>query len=365
MTIPLHLSTSLILATVLLSSCGGGSGGGGNSSNPAPTGTTQGEWLIPQNQVVDGGPGQDGIPPLERPEFEPAAKIQTVLNEDLVIAVRYGDQIRVYPHDIMDWHEIVNEGTADDPYTLSYCPLTGSAMAWSGTSTNVNPSFGGSGLLYNSNLILYDRETKSLWSQMLQQSVNGARIRDIAEQFPVIQTSFSTLLELYPEAVVMTRNTGFSRNYDNYPYGSYKTNADLLFPVNNLDNRLHPKARVVGIHSDIAQRVYQISGFGPSTSAINDQVGDQSIVVIGNTALDFAAIYDRTMDDGTVLNFTAIENDLPNVLLDDEGNVWDIFGRAVSGPRAGAQLQQAESYTAYWFAWASFFPNSDIYFNPT
>ncbi len=356
----LQLGPVLIITTLILASCGGG--GSGNAAQIAAAGTG---WTIPPGEVVDGGPGRDGIPALENPIFESAATIQSVGAGDYVIVVRYGDEIRAYPHDIMNWHEVANDGDADNPFTMSYCPLTGSAMVWQGDLGHANPSFGTSGFLYNSNLILFDRETKSNWSQMLQQSVNGIRLGEQAEQFQVVETLFSTLRQMYPDAKVMNRNTGITRDYDDYPYGSYLTSVELFFPISNPDNRLHPKNRVIGIHSDGTARAYQITAFDTATQVINDQIGNLSIVVVGNSNLNIASIYNRALADGTILNFSAIEDGLPNVLLDDEGNTWDIFGKAVSGPRAGEQLAQTESYTSFWFAWATFFPGTELHFNPT
>jgi hypothetical protein len=174
---------------------------------------------------------------------------------------------------------------------------------------------------------------------------------------------------MYPDAVVMNRNTGYSRDYGDYPYDDYRENAGVFFPVSHVDNRMHPKTRVIGIRAgsgadvESPTKVYQLGAFGSATQAINDQFEDQSIVVVGNTDLDFAVIYNRELADGTILTFTPIENDLPNIMSDNEGNVWDAFGSAVSGPRAGTQLAMTKSYTAFWFAWVAHFTNAEIYFN--
>ena len=289
--------------------------------------------------------------------------INSVDPDDPVIVLRYNGVVKIYPHDIMNWHEIVNDGDSSDPFSLSYCPLTGSAMAWVGNPTHSNPTYGTSGNLYNSNLILFDRQTLSFFSQMLQLSVNGERIREVATQIPVVETIYSTALAMYPGAMVMTRVTGFTRNYDAYPYGDYLTSDNLLFPVNNLDNRLFKKDRVAGIYADSLGKAYQLSGFGSTTQAINDQFEDQSIVVVGNTDLDFVVIYDRQLSDGTILSFAPIQGGLANVMSDGEGNVWDVFGTAVSGPRVGEQLAMPETYKAMWFAWAAFYPDTQIHFN--
>ena len=354
----------LVLIAIFATACGGGGGG-----TPPPVVTNNAEWLVPIGDVFDGGPGKDGIPALQSPDFQSAATILTVDPSDLVIAVKHNGTVKIYPHDIMDWHEIVNDGPANDPYVLSYCPLTGSAMAWLTTATHANSSFGVSGLLYNSNLLLYDRQTDSLWSQMFEISISGPRIRELPERMQLLEGKYGTLRNMYPDALVMTRNTGFNRNYRNYPYGDYRDNTGLLFPVTHADQRLHPNTRVIGIRSgsgidaDTVTKVYQLGEFGPTTQAINDQFQNQSIIIVGNTDLNFAVIYNRELADGTILTFTAINNDLPNIMSDDEGNVWDAFGTAVSGARAGEQLSMTKSYTAYWFAWVAHFPDTEIHFN--
>lgn len=340
---------------LLLSSCGG------SDSQPSPDPAA--DWSIPLAEVVDGGPGKDGIPAIDRPLYESAMTISTVADDMRVVVVRRGTEVLAYPRDVMDYHEIVNDGPADDSFTVSYCPLTASAVGWNVSASLTRKSFGVSGLLYNNNLILYDRETDSNWSQMLQQSVNGERRGERPERFQVLEMSFSTLKIAYPDAMVMTRETSYDRDYDMDPYIHYTVNEGLIFPVSFVDRRLFLKARVLGIHSNSASRVYQIESFGSATQTINDQFENQSIVVVGNTDLDIAAIYDRELSDGTILTFSPLENALPVIMTDTEGNTWDLFGTAVSGPRAGEQLAMTQSYVAMWFAWAVFYRDAEIYFN--
>lgn len=346
---------------LIVAGCGGG-GGGNNASGP---GTGAEPWLIPVGEVVDGGPGQDGIPAIEQPAFESASTISSVADDELVVVVRDDGRVKAYPHDILNWHEVVNDGRAENPFTVSYCPLTGSAVAWKGDADNNRNTYGVSGLLYNSNLILYDRRTNSRWSQMLELAVNGERIRELPATIQALEMKFSSLRQMYPNADVLTRETGWegSRDYDDYPYSSYRSNEALLFPVSPLDNRLHLKERVIGVRNGADSKVFQLDGFGPITQAINDQIGPLHFVAVGNTDLNFAAIYDRQLEDGTILAFSPLHADLPNIMTDDEGNVWDIFGTATAGPRAGTQLGKTNSYTAFWFAWAAFFPDPQIHFN--
>jgi hypothetical protein len=348
-----------ISAIIFLASCGGGGGDGGATM---PVGSGQ-AWIIPATEVVDGGPGKDGIPSIDAPVFEPVMDDTVMLPGDIVVGLFHEGVYQAYPHKILNWHEVVNDSVQSNSFVLSYCPLTGSALAWDVDDGSGNPEFGVSGLLYNSNLILYDRDTNSRWSQMLELSVWGARVREIPARIHVIETTWETWVAMYPDSWVLTRNTGHQRNYNLYPYGNYFRDENLLFPVSNLDNRLHPKERVIGVRSATASKVYQLAGFGLTTQTINEQFDGQPIVIVGNSVGNFAAIFGREMLDGTVLTFSPLEDQFPSVMQDNEGTHWDLFGTAISGPRVGTQLTTTNSYTAMWFAWATFFDNTEIHFN--
>jgi len=279
---------------------------------------------------------------------------------ELVVGVKVGDDIRAYPHNILNWHEVVNDQFAvegsSERATLSYCPLTGSAVLWKSFMEPGDETFGTSGLLYNSNLIMYDRATESLWSQMLEQSIRGPQIKRIPDRLPVVETTWGTWQAMYPETLLLSENTGFSRDYDAYPYDDYRTDEDLIFPVNNMnDRRLHRKERVLGINVGTDSIVYPIANFSRNVEVINDTVGDMQVVVAGSSDLNFAVVFNRELEDCTVLEFEAVQNRLPVVMQDNEGNEWDVFGTAVSGQRTGQQLQKTNSYVSYWFAWTAFF----------
>jgi hypothetical protein len=283
-----------------------------------------------------------------------------------VVGVKIGDETRAYPHDILDWHEVVNDRFSMDGSperaTISYCPLTGSAVLWKSLMTSSNGTFGTSGLLYNSNLVLYDRLSVNYWSQMLEQAIVGPQVTQIPDRLQVVETSWETWRAMYPGTSLLTRETGFSRNYDRYPYGSYKENNSLIFPVNNSnDNRLHRKTRVLGINVGPHSKVYPIPEFPGDIEVINDTVGDMKVVVAGSSKLNFAVVFNRVLEDCTVLDFEAVQNKLPVVMRDNEGNEWDVFGTAVSGARTGQQLQKTNSYISYWFAWTAFFAGTEIH----
>ncbi len=358
--IPFFLSLVIASAAVMYgcsNSVNSNDNGGVSGDNP--------DWLVPVAEVFDGGPGKDGIPSVDAPQFIDVAAATFVPDDALVDAVRVGDEIRAYPHLILDWHEIVNDKIGTDAFALTYCPLTGSAIGWERTIGGTETTFGVSGLLYNTNLMPYDRKTNSTWSQMRNQCVNGALIGTDARTFQVLETTWQTFKEMYPTAKVMSTATGFNRPYGLYPYAfggqDYRRDGFLLFPISIDDTRLPRKERIVGVTVNGKARAYRIGGFAPDTEVINDTFNGMPLVVVGSSGRNFGMIFGRKLPDGTVLTFTPVQNNPPAVMIDNEGTSWDLFGVGLSGPRAGEQLPATDSYIAFWFAWGVFNAGSEIY----
>lgn len=336
------------------------------ATNPTIGGTTSNdnEWLVPVNEVRDGGPGKDGIPSIENPNFSSIAEIDFLDLDDLVIVLKSGDEVKAYPHPVLDWHEIANEELATgESLSLTYCPLTGTAIGWNATINGQKTTFGVSGLLYNSNLMPYDRATNSTWSQMSHISVNGPLSGEEIETIHLVEMEFNTLRELYPNAQVMNTNTGFNRSYDRYPYGDYKTNnQSLIFPVNNSDSRILNKERVLGVVVNEEVMTYQFKSFESETvNVVQNNFQGKKLVIIGSKEKNFLTAYESILEDGTELTFTAIQDELPVVVIDNEGNKWDVLGNAISGPRMGQKLPEVLNYIGYWFSWAAFNENLEIY----
>lgn len=354
----LYLLLFPILTLFTISAC---------SSDPdSPSPDIDREWLIPASEVRDGGPGKDGIPSVDSPVFVSISEAETFLDEeDLVVGMRQGNTIRAYPHIILDWHEIVNDNIDEEFFSLIYCPLTGSATAWNREHEGKLSSFGVSGLLYNTNIIPYDRETDSNWSQMRLECVNGKRSGESPESYQVIETSWATWKAMYPNSDILSTATGFNRSYGSYPYGGYRTNAQLIFPVETLDDRLHAKDRALAVIVDEQAKGYPISSFetgiDESISVIQETFAGKELLIVGSAAKNIAAAYQRTLPNGTLLSFEAVDRGGAAILKDQEGTEWDMFGVGLSGPRQGERLPRVESFTAYWFAWGTFYPNLDLY----
>ena len=332
----------------------------GNNSNNG-TGSNKG-WLIPKTEVFDGGPGKDGIPALTEPDFIPAGEADYISENDLVLGFVIGCDAWAYPHSFLDWLEILNDRLGDVNISVTYCPLTGTGIGWNRTINGKVTTFGVSGLLYNSNLIPYNRESDSNWSQIRLDCVNGDLIGTRVETFPLVETTWRTWKEMYPATKVVSTKTGHSRNYGYYPYGDYRTDHNyLIFPVANKDNRLENKTRVHGIIHSGNARIYPLTTFGDEVTVIQDQHFGEEFVLVGNGEDGFAVSFLRNPGDGSQLSFSAVQDRYPVVMTDNEGTEWDLFGQAVSGPREGSRLTHARSFVGYWFSFAAFYPNLSVF----
>ena len=332
-----------------------------NPSNGNDDTPPNNNWLIPVSDVKDGGPGKDGIPSIDNPMFQVAS--ETVMNdEEIIIGIKVGNTIKAYPHFILDWHEIVNDIVGTENISISYCPLTGTAFAWeSAVEGSVSTSFGVSGLLYNSNLILYDRVTDSNWSQMRLQCVNGDLIGDLPEIYSVIETNWATWKEMYPNSEVLTTNTGFDKPYGTYPYGEYKTDDDFfLFVPSPLNPALPNKQRVYTIISgNDNAKVYKFSDF-LNGNAIIDNFDSKNYLIVGNENIIVAFEVSGAFSN---LEFSYAYNDSDVFFTDNEGNNWSVFGGVLSGPRLGQKLTAPTTVTSMWFATAAFYPTPEIWNN--
>lgn len=326
-------------------------------NNPDVNGNTS-EWLIPKSQVYDGGPGRDGIPSIDNPQFSKASEIDFLDDNELVIGIKIDGEIKAYPHVILYYHEIVNDSVGETPIALTFCPLTGSGIAWGRTINGDTTMFGVSGLIHKNNLMPFDRTTNSTWSQMENVSVNGDLIRTEPDLYQVVEMTWGAWEKAFPESKVLNTNTGFSRDYDKYLYGrDYpENNSRIIFPIENTDERLERKTLVHGIFTEFPTAVFPIDDFPAEITVANLTQNSTPVVVAGSSDRKFAVSFLRELD-GTVLKFTSSNTEFPIVLESEDNTKWNIFGEAVGGPRKGAKLKNTKSYNAYWFAWADFYPH--------
>jgi hypothetical protein len=338
------------------------------------------QCLVPQDQIVSGGPGKDGIPALTNPEVVSATEGDGFLiSSDLVLGVVVNGEARAYPHAVLWWHEIVNDVLGGKPIVVTFCPLTGSGLVYDPAIDGASFNFGVSGLLFDNNLVLFDRTTDTLWSQMRAEGICGPLQGTRPVQHPLVQSTWAAWKALHPNTTVISFNTGFNRNYDRYPYGDYDEvgNSSLLFPHSVIDNRLPLKETVLGFTHEGVARAYAVStldNVGPR-AAVNDSVNGRPVLVVYDREAFMFLPFDRTLIDpatpegqegGMVLSFDVVdEGTFPFKLRDREtGTLWSLTGKALEGPLVGSELRSVPgSFTAFWFAWASFNQGTEIYQN--
>ena len=188
---------------------------------------------IPKQEILSGGPGKDGIPAILKPSFVSADNAHFMSTNDPVLGISINGQSRAYPIKILNWHEIVNDQIDGKRFIVSYCPLCGSGMAFSSTINGRALTFGVSGLLYNSDVLMYDHQTESLWSQIKGEAVSGQSIGKHLTQYPLTLTRWGKWQQQHPETLILSTKTGFQRNYQHDPYAGYSRTPRLYFPVAN------------------------------------------------------------------------------------------------------------------------------------
>lgn len=188
---------------------------------------------VPTEQILSGGPGRDGIPAILNPHFIDASKVRFLKDHDTVLGLTMNGKSKAYPIKILNWHEVVNDSMGGQKFVISYCPLCGSGMAFLTQQGNQTLTFGVSGLLYNSDVLMYDHQTESLWSQIRGKAISGASSGMSLTQYPLKLTRWKQWLSDNPDTLVLSTKTGYYRSYSQDPYAGYSRTPRLYFPVAN------------------------------------------------------------------------------------------------------------------------------------
>lgn len=327
--------------------------------------------LVSPDDLTAGGPPPDGIPPIDEPRFLPTGGVDFLDDAEPVLAFQIGDDARAYPVQIMIWHEIVNDTVDGVPVSVTYCPLCNTAVAVDRRAGERTLSFGTSGLLYQSSLVMYDRQTESLWSHFTGDSIAGVLTGTELESLPVATVSWKDWREAHPDGLVLSRQTGSERDYGANPYPGYDDidNPPFLFdgPV---DGRLAAKERIVGIALDSTPTAVRLEPLltegviatevegtpivawalpGTTSALDSEQVGEGRDV--GATG-----VFHSTLD-GQVRTFLRRDGGFVDT---ETGSTWDVLGRAVDGPLTGRQLEPVEHVDTFWFAWGAFAPDTTV-----
>ncbi len=329
------------------------------------------EPLIDPLDLRSGGPPPDGIPSIDEPKFEAARSVDWLEDSEPVLALSVGDDHRAYPIQIMTWHEIVNDTVGGIPLAVTYCPLCNSAIAFDRRTDERVLDFGTSGMLYRSALVMYDRQTESLWTHFTGEAVIGFLAGTSVDSHPVAMVAWSDFLDAHPEGLVLSRDTGFDRSYGRNPYPGYDdvNTSPFLFDGED-DGRFPAKTRVVGVERG-----------DDSVAVLTKRLMDERVVEIelDDTPLTVwlkpgtaSALDDSTVaggrDVGATGVFEAVVNDRQlhfkpagDFFADREtGTHWDILGRARSGPLEGATLTPVPHVDTFWFAWSTYQPSTAV-----
>lgn len=247
---------------------------------------------IPVEEIHSGGPPKDGIPSIDKPVFLSPDK-SPLQDQDRVLGLMWNGVAKAYPINIMNWHEIVNDQFGKEPVVITYCPLCGSGVAFEAQVGGEALQFGVSGLLYNSDVLLYDRKTESLWSQLLSRAVTGKMKGTRLRMLPLMVTTWAEWQQLYPETVVLSRDTGHFRDYDRDPYAGYETSQGIYFPVSKKDPRYHPKEQVIGLEIKGQFKAYPVAELSLTQGTLKDEFAGQVIRIEYNPVSQSARFFDQ------------------------------------------------------------------------
>ena len=338
------------------------------------------DFFIRGNHLFSGGPGLDGIPAMTNPIAVDPDEVEYVADDDLVMGVVINGEAMAYPENLGWWHEIINDRVGGQFISATFCPLTGTALNFNATEVNGSQiEFGVSGLLINSNLVMYDRrDNQTLYPQMIYTGIQGNFFGEQLELLPIVETTWSMWRQMHPDTKVAQGATGLDfypasqRNfysidsYFRYPYGNYRTlHGSLLFQPTTADpdGSVHNyKDIVLGVCRDNAVKSYPLTTM-PDGAVINDILGVDAIVVIYDADSYTAIPYLSKVGD-QYLEFFAVEAEghLPVEFMDTDTNTrWDMLGRAIEGPLKGEQLEQVPAYNSMWFAWDTYWRGADVW----
>ena len=278
--------------------------------------------LIPSEEIHFGGPPRDGIPALNNPKFVPASEARFLQSQDRVLALHRNGIAKAYPLRILNWHEIVNDRFGDEAITIVYCPLCGSGTASEAKIGDVVLEFGVSGLLYNSDVLMYDRQTQSLWSQIQAQAITGPMKGTRSPGVTVVHTSWGDWLVRHPDTLVLSQDTGFNRNYFVDPYLGYDRDASNMFPVRFRSEGYHPKEQVLGL-------------------ILNGKVKAYPFIELAKMANNtFIEIADELAGQPVYIRYNATHRSAE--AIDEKGEILP-------------------SITLFWFAWYAFHPETEVF----
>jgi hypothetical protein len=331
---------------------------------------------VPLEEIASGGPPKDGIPAIDDPRFvSPEAADRWLGPTEPVIVVEHDGVVKVYPFQILIWHEIVNDVVGGRPLVITFCPLCNTALVFERRVGERVLDFGTTGRLRYSDLIMYDRQTETWWQQASGQAIVGEQVGAELEFFPARTFSWERARSLHPRALVLSRETGYRRDYGASPYAGYDSQKGPIGPFFNapVDRRFQAMERVVALElgdgwaapfSELSEVGVVNAGFSGAEFVVFWEPGASSALdesrIAESRDIGQTAVYDRRLGD-RILTF---ERHGFSFRDRETGTSWDLAGRAIEGPLDGERLDPIPYGNHFWFAWAVFKPDTEVWRRP-
>jgi hypothetical protein len=326
---------------------GGGAGSEPLSFDQSGWETDFSKHSVPLSEFQSGGPPRDGIPPVDEPKPTSQADAEEWLSErEPVLVVEVGDQVRAYPVQILVWHEIVNDSLGGRPIAVTYCPLCNSSLVFDRRVGDRTLTFGTTGNLRRSDLVMWDRQTESWWQQLSAEAVVGELTGTKLKVLPSQTLSWADFKRIHPGGDVLSRDTGAQRDYGSTPYVGYdRPDTEPFLFDGETDDRLPPKERVVAIFTEDETVVVPFSRL-KREPVVQTEAGGRAVVVFykrgvespfdeptvtGSRDIGTAAAFDSRLD-GRRLSFERRDG----AFVDRQtGSRWDIAGVRARRPDRG------------------------------
>ena len=311
---------------------------------------------IRPEEIEWGGVKKDGIPALQNPSVIRARDASYLRDDDRVFGVYIDGVARAYPHRILDWHEMANDVVGETPITLSYCTLCGSGILYDGRVDKQQYTFGSSGLLYRSNKLMYDNQTRSLWSNLTGEPVSGplAQSGIKLRMLPVVVTTWEAWEKRHPDTEVLDPDTGYERDYRESPYEDYFQSDETMFPVWLESDRLPQKDWVFALIVNGKPKAYPLDAL-KREGLVHDRVGGTELILV--VEKNTGAV--RAFESGG-RRFTRSRAD-DELVEEGSAGRWRVSEEFLVDESGEHRLARLAGHHAFWFGWYAFFPSTDLY----
>ncbi len=273
--------------------------------------------IINTSKILSGGPAKDGIPSIDHPRFIKVGKVDFLKDNDMVMGIIRDGIQKAYPTRILIWHEIVNDKINDEYIVVTYCPLCGTGMVFDRKIDGSVYTFGVSGLLYNSDVLMFDRQTNSLWSQLLMLSTSGQNVNKKLRWLNSSQMTWKAWRSKYPKSLVLSKDTGYDSDYSSSAYSGYFSSDKPMFAVDKNRDEIRQKQWVLGIKIDGIAKAYSMKDL-QKYSPIKDTFQGKHLAITYDKDTKETKVYDDK------------DNDISSVRV-------------------------------FWFAWQAFYPKTKLW----